>query len=136
MATANAEASSFQQLPMKSHIAVLPSPGIGHVTPLLELSKLLVTHHQCHVTFLNVTTESSAAQNNLLHSPTLPPNLHVVDLPPVDLSTMVNDQTTMVARLSVNLRETLRPLNTILSQLPDKPQALIIDMFGTHAFDI
>ncbi|KAG5029652.1 Anthocyanidin 3-O-glucosyltransferase 5 [Glycine soja] len=135
MATANAEASSFQQLPMKSHIAVLPSPGIGHVTPLLELSKLLVTHHQCHVTFLNVTTESSAAQNNLLHSPTLPPNLHVVDLPPVDLSTMVNDQTTIVARLSVNLRETLRPLNTILSQLPDKPQALIIDMFGTHVFD-
>ncbi|CAJ1938041.1 unnamed protein product [Sphenostylis stenocarpa] len=118
-----------------AHIAVLPSPGIGHVTPLLELSKLLVTHHHCHVTFLNVTTESSAAQNNLLHSPNLPPNLHVIDLPPVDLSNIVNDQTTVLTRLCLNLRENLPSFNTILDQLSHKSQALIIDMFGTFVFD-
>ncbi|TKY50572.1 Anthocyanidin 3-O-glucosyltransferase 5 [Spatholobus suberectus] len=126
-------ASSFQ--PIKSHIAVLPSPGIGHVTPLLELSKLLVTHHHCHVTFLNVTTESSAVQNRLLHSPHLPPNLHVIDLPPVDLSTTVNDQTPVLTRLCLILRHSLRSLNTTLTKLPNKPKALIIDMFGTQVFD-
>ncbi|KAK7321741.1 hypothetical protein VNO77_32643 [Canavalia gladiata] len=121
---------------IKSYIVVLPSPGIGHVTPLLELSKLLVRHHNFHVTFLNITTEASTVQNHLLHSPHLPRNLHVIDLPPVDLSTIVDDQTPTLTRVCLNLQENIRGLNTLLAQLPNKPQALIIDIFGTQAFDV
>ncbi|KAK7399505.1 hypothetical protein VNO78_10689 [Psophocarpus tetragonolobus] len=120
---------------IKAHIAVLPSPGIGHVTPLLELSKLLASQHECDVSFLNVTTECSAAQKQLLQSPNLPSNIQVIDIPAVDLSSIVNDETPVLTRLCLNLRESLRPLNAILSQLPHKPQAMIIDMFGTQVFD-
>lgn len=121
---------------MKPHVAVISSPGMGHVIPLFELAQRLVTHHGFHVTFLNITTEASAAQNHLLHSPHLPPDLHVVDLPSVDLSAHVTPDATVVARLSINVRESLLCLNTVLSQLPRKPQALVIDLFCTQAFDV
>ncbi|XP_027368174.1 anthocyanidin 3-O-glucosyltransferase 5-like [Abrus precatorius] len=120
---------------IKCDIVVLPSPGIGHVTPLLELSKLLVTHHNFHVTFLNITTEASTVQNRILHSPDLPPNIHVIDLPPVDLSLVVNDQTPVLTRVCLNLQENIRNINALLKQLPNTPQALIIDLFGTQALD-
>ncbi|KAI9085475.1 hypothetical protein K1719_032542 [Acacia pycnantha] len=127
------EASAFQS--QKPHIVVLASPGLGHVTPLFEFSKRLVLLHGCHVTFLNITTEASAAQTQLLHSPNLPLGLSVVDFLPVDLSGMVNDDTSALTRLSVNVQQTLLSLKSILLQ-PHKPQALVIDLFCTQAFDI
>lgn len=41
----------------KPHVAALASPGMGHLIPILEFVK-----HGVHVSFLVVTTESSAAQ--------------------------------------------------------------------------
>ena len=90
--------------PTKPHVAILSSPGMGHVTPLFELAKLLVTHHGFHITFLNITTEASSAQNQLLHSPNLPPHFQVIDLPRVDISNLVNDQTPVVTHLCINAR--------------------------------
>ncbi|CAN0922077.1 Hydroquinone glucosyltransferase [Linum grandiflorum] len=104
----------------KSQVAVLASPGLGHVTPLFELAKRLVTHFDLHVTFLVITTTiPSPAQDQLLHSPTLPPDLHVVDLPP--LCVMVEHS------LNSSLKSAL---------VKNKPKALIIDIFCTEAFDI
>ncbi|KAG6626753.1 hypothetical protein I3843_15G067600 [Carya illinoinensis] len=119
------------------HVAVLSSLGMGHVIPLLELAKCLVVHHHCHVSFLNITTEASAAQNELLHSPgTLPPGLHVIDLPPVDISSLVSDETPIVSRLSINLQESLSySLKSVLIEL-GKLQALVIDLFCSQAFEI
>ncbi|KAA8544950.1 hypothetical protein F0562_019655 [Nyssa sinensis] len=71
---------------MKPHVAVLPSPGMGHIIPLFELAKCLVIHHGFRVSFFVITTEASAAQNQLLRSPTLPSDLNVIDLPPVGIS--------------------------------------------------
>ncbi|MED6119074.1 hypothetical protein PIB30_008587 [Stylosanthes scabra] len=122
--------------PKKPHVAFLPSPGLSHVTPLFELAKILVTNHGFHATFLNITTEASSAQNNLLHSPNLPPHLHIADLPPIDISNLVNSQTPGITHLCINTNESLKCLNKVLSQLqPNKPQALVIDIFCTQAFD-
>ncbi|KAA8544942.1 hypothetical protein F0562_019663 [Nyssa sinensis] len=71
---------------MKPHVAVLPSPAMGHIIALFELAKRLIIHHGFRVSILVITTEASAAQNQLLRSPTLPSDLNVVDLPPVDVS--------------------------------------------------
>jgi hydroquinone glucosyltransferase len=120
---------------MKPHVAVLPSPGMGHVIPLLELAKCLVIHHDIHVSFLNITTEASAAQNQLLHSPTLPQGLHVIDLPPADISSLVNEETLVLTRLCINVEESLKPLKSVLMEL-GKLQALVIDLFCTQAFEI
>lgn len=119
----------------KAHVAVLPSPGMGHIIPLLELAKCLVVHHDIHVSFLNITTEASAAQNQLLHSPTLPPGLHVIDLPPADISTLVSEETLVLTRLCINVEESLKPLKSVLMGLGNL-QALVIDLFCTQAFEI
>ncbi|XP_048332498.2 anthocyanidin 3-O-glucosyltransferase 5-like isoform X2 [Ziziphus jujuba] len=73
------------------HVAVVSSPGMGHIIPLFEFARCLVTLHGLHVSFLNITTEASTAQMQLLHSPNLPSGLDVVDLPLVDLSTLAFD---------------------------------------------
>ncbi|XP_027368176.1 hydroquinone glucosyltransferase-like [Abrus precatorius] len=122
-------------LPDKPHVAVIPSTGIGNITPLLEFAKHLATHHGFHVSFLYTTTDSSTAQNQQVHSPHHPPNLHVVNLPPVDLSDIVNDQTPILTRLCLNLEQSFHYLNTQLPQQHNKPQAIVIDMFCTQAFD-
>jgi hydroquinone glucosyltransferase len=131
MVTTESETS----MKLKPHVAVLPSPGMGHIIPLLELAKRLVVHHGIHVSFLNITTEASSAQNKLLHSHPLPPNLHVIDLPHADLSALVSEETRVVTRLCINVQESLKPLKWILIEL-GKPQALIIDLFCTQAFEI
>lgn len=70
------------------HVVFLSSPAMGHVIPFFVVAKRLVMDHGLHVTFLNITTtEASVAQNQLLHSPNN--NLHVIDLPPADVSTLV-----------------------------------------------
>ncbi|XP_054797888.1 anthocyanidin 3-O-glucosyltransferase 5-like [Prosopis cineraria] len=121
---------------MKPHVVVLPSPGLGHVTPLLELALRLVTHHGFRVSFLNITTEASAAQNQLLRSPRIPPDLHVVDLPLADVSTLLSSETTVVVRLSLIVQQSLLCLDTLLTEFTPKPRALIIDLFCTQAFDV
>ncbi|KAM3758411.1 hypothetical protein ACB098_01G042000 [Castanea mollissima] len=119
----------------KPHVAVLSSPGMGHIITLLELAKRLVIDHGIHVSFLNIATEASTAQIQLLHSPTLPLGLDVIDIPAVDISALVSDDTPIVARLSINVEESLKPLKFILIEL-GKPQALFIDLFCTQAFDV
>ncbi|XP_062022029.1 anthocyanidin 3-O-glucosyltransferase 5-like [Rosa rugosa] len=119
----------------EQHVAVLASPGMGHIVPLLEFAKRLVVHHGFRVSFLNITTEASPAQTDLLHSPSLPSGLHVIDLPPADVSSLVNDEMLVVHRLGVIVEESLRCLKSVLIQL-GKPKALIIDLFCTQGFDV
>ncbi|KAA8528625.1 hypothetical protein F0562_035980 [Nyssa sinensis] len=120
---------------MKPHVAVLPSPGMGHIIPLFELAKRLVIHHGFRVSFLVITTEASAAQNQLLRSPTLPSDLNVVDLPPVDVSDLVSDDMPVLNHLCVIVQESLRPLRSVLVNL-NRPKALVIDLFCTQAFEV
>ncbi|KAB1220552.1 Anthocyanidin 3-O-glucosyltransferase 5 [Morella rubra] len=119
----------------KPHVVVLPSPGMGHFIPLLEFAKRLVVHHDIHVSFLQITTEASAAQNQLLHSSTLPPGLDVIDLAPANISALVSEETLVLTRLCIIVRESLRSLKSVLIEL-GKPQALVIDLFSTQAFEI
>ncbi|KAL6317967.1 hypothetical protein AAG906_031015 [Vitis piasezkii] len=105
----------------RPHVALLPSPGMGHIIPLLEMAKRLALHHGFHVSFITITTEASAAQTQLLRSPNLPSGLHVVELPPADMSTILHDDMTIVQRLCL---------------IENPPRALIVDIFCTDAFQI
>ncbi|KAJ0024928.1 hypothetical protein Pint_08914 [Pistacia integerrima] len=121
-----------------THVAILPSPGLGHLIPLFELAKRLVVHHGIHVSFLVINTnEATTAQDQLLRSPTLPPGLEVVDLPLVDVSAITTDDITMLARLCVIAEESLKSLRSVLIGLAlGKPNALVIDLFCTQAFQV
>ncbi|QHN88338.1 hypothetical protein HN873_057694 [Arachis hypogaea] len=119
----------------RSHVGFLLSLGLGHVTPFFELAKILVTNHGFHVTFFNITTEVSSAQNNLLHSPNFPLHFDIVNLPTIDISNLVNSETPGIIHLCINTNKSLKCLNKVLNQLPNKPQTLIIDIFCMQAFE-
>ncbi|XP_061362028.1 anthocyanidin 3-O-glucosyltransferase 5-like [Gastrolobium bilobum] len=122
---------------MKPHVVVLPSPGMGHVTPMLELAKRLVLHHNCHVTFLHISTQASVNEIRMLHSSFnhLPPGLNVVDLPPADVSAIISDDTSVFSHLCIIVRESLRCLKDTLLDMQN-PQAFITDLFSTQTLDI
>ncbi|KAJ1402160.1 UDP-glycosyltransferase family, conserved site [Sesbania bispinosa] len=121
---------------VKPHVVVLSSPGMGHVTPMLEFAKRLVLHHSCHVTFIHITSQAPAVQTHLLHSDRLPPGLNVLDLPAVDVSDMISDDTPVLSHLCITVRESLLCLKAKLLEMQQKPQALITDLFCTQAFDV
>ncbi|KAK4860466.1 hypothetical protein QYF36_024338 [Acer negundo] len=122
----------------KMHVAVLPNPGMGHIIPLFELAKrLVVFNHDIHITFLVINTDedNSAARDQYLNSTALPPSLDVVDLPPVNVSDIVRDDMLILTRICVMVEESLKSLKSVLIKL-GKPEALIIDLFCTGAFEI
>ncbi|WRX15074.1 UDP-glucuronosyl/UDP-glucosyltransferase - like 10 [Theobroma cacao] len=124
---------------IKPHVAVLPSVGMGHLIPLLELAKRLVVEHGMRVSLLVITTNApSAAQEQLLCSPDLPPDLHIVKLPPVDVDKVISsdmDNVLVLTRLCLITEEGLRSLKSVLVSL-GKPRALVTDLFTTQAFDV
>lgn len=122
----------------KLHVAVLPKLGLGHLIPQLEFAKHLVVHHGIQVSLLLITTnEPSPAQDQLLSSPHLPPDLHIVPLPPVEVDKMIinDDDVLVLTRLCVITDHSLRSLKSVLIAL-GKLHALVTDIFSTQAFDV
>eukprot|EP00258_Populus_trichocarpa_P024921 XP_024440940.1 hydroquinone glucosyltransferase [Populus trichocarpa] len=110
---------------------------MGQIIPLLEFSKRLVVDHDFHVSFLVITTsnEASAAQDQLLQSPTFPSGLDVVYLPPIDVFSVTTDDMLMLTRLCVMVEESLKSLKSVLKELGEL-RAVVIDKFFTQAFDV
>ncbi|KAH7849836.1 hypothetical protein Vadar_023637 [Vaccinium darrowii] len=111
---------------------------MGHIIPLFELAKRLVTHHHFHVSFLVITTADPlpAAKTNLLCSSTVPSGLHIIYLPPVDVSNLVADIPPGLTPLCIMVQHSLKlSLRSVLLRLT-RPVALVIDLFGTDAFEV
>ncbi|KAL1317521.1 hypothetical protein HN51_069774 [Arachis hypogaea] len=51
--------------PCVAHVALLPSAGMGHLTPFLRLAAMLC-HHHCYVTLITPKPTVSNAESNLL----------------------------------------------------------------------
>ncbi|XP_076954743.1 UDP-glycosyltransferase 72B1-like [Bidens hawaiensis] len=119
----------------KPHVAFLASPGIGHITPLFELATRLVTQHNFQVSFLVITNGSTPAQTEYLNSNSHP-DLHIVDLPLVDVSGLVSNDMTAFVRLCIIAEESIRSLRSVLSGI-DRPKlrAFVIDIFCTGVFE-
>ncbi|KAH7850362.1 hypothetical protein Vadar_031646 [Vaccinium darrowii] len=104
----------------KPHIAILPSPGMGHVIPLV----------------ITTADPLPTAMNNLLRSTAVPSGLHVIDLPPVDLSDILSEIPPGLARFFAMVKHSIQlSLRPVLLGLT-RPVALVIDLFCTQAFEI
>lgn len=122
----------------KPHVTFLPVPAMGHIIPLFELAKHLVTHHHFHVSFLVITTADplATAKTKLLCSSDVPSGLHVIYLPPVDVSNLVADIPPGLTSLCIMIQQSLKlSLRPVLLGLT-RPVSLIIDMFVTDAFEV
>ncbi|KAB5547682.1 hypothetical protein DKX38_011088 [Salix brachista] len=112
----------------KPCVALVASPGMGHLIPIIELGKRLVTCHELDVTIFVVTSGdvsslSQASCQNLLN---------IVLLPPVDISGLVDSATSIYTQLAIMMRLALPNLQAAISAMESHPVALIVDLFGTE----
>ncbi|ESW19284.1 hypothetical protein PHAVU_006G111400 [Phaseolus vulgaris] len=122
--------------PAPPMVAMMPSPGMGHLIPMIEFAKRVVRYHNLSVTFVIPTQgPPSKAQTAVLHA--LPDSISHTFLPPVTLSDLPPDamiETTMshvVLRSLPSLREAFHSLSATHTLA-----ALVVDLFSTDAFDI
>ncbi|KAG4987886.1 hypothetical protein JHK85_030869 [Glycine max] len=118
----------------KAHAALVASPGMGHLIPMLELGKRLLTHHSFHVTIFIVTTDTATTTSHILQQTS---NLNIVLVPPIDVSHKLPPNPPLAARIMLTMIDSIPFLrSSILSTNLPPPSALIVDMFGLAAFPI
>ncbi|KAH7658195.1 hydroquinone glucosyltransferase protein [Dioscorea alata] len=117
------------------HIAILPTPGMGHLIPIAELAKLLVSHHGFSVTFITFAESASNAQQAFLDA--LPSTITSIQLPPVSLSDLPSG-TAIETLISLASLRSLPALRSILLDLQKSTNlvAFIADLFGADTFDV
>ncbi|KAF7154738.1 hypothetical protein RHSIM_Rhsim01G0170700 [Rhododendron simsii] len=119
------------------HLAILPTQGMGHLIPLAEFAKQLLLIHNFSATFIIPTDPGPlpAAQKSFLDS--LPTGINYLLLPPVNLDDLPDDIraetriSLVVVRSLPSLREALKSLVSSFRVV-----ALVVDLFGTDAFDV
>lgn len=120
----------------KPHACLLASPGIGHLIPVLELGKRLATLHGFDVTLVVVAADPSTTKSQLLKQVSSPYPLNLVLLPYKDITGKLDPSAHMVTRLIVIMRESLPVLRSTIIAMKVRPTVLIVDLFGTEAFEM
>ncbi|CAN8308842.1 unnamed protein product [Cochlearia groenlandica] len=120
-----------------THVAIIPSPGMGHLIPLVEFAKRLVHRHGVTVTFIVVgESPPSKSQRSVLES--LPSSsISSVFLPPADLSDLP-PTTRIETRISLTVTRSNPELRRVFESFAAEnrlPAALVVDLFGTDAFE-
>ncbi|KAK3000703.1 hypothetical protein RJ639_022464 [Escallonia herrerae] len=116
------------------HIAILPTPGMGHLIPLTEFSKRLVLHHNFTVTFI-IATDGSPMQPQKDILQTLPKSINSIFLPPVSFSDLPEDRK-IETQIALSVTRSLPSLREALKELTESTRlsALVVDLFGSLAF--
>ncbi|CAN1237613.1 Hydroquinone glucosyltransferase [Linum grandiflorum] len=119
----------------KPHAVIFPSPGMGHLIPFIELSKKLVLSHNVSVTVMIPSLgPPSEAQAQFLDS--LPPGLiNHVALPPANRTDFPADAKAETL-LCLTVAHAIPSLRVASSGLRRRLSALVVDLFGTDAFDV
>ncbi|XP_009350467.2 hydroquinone glucosyltransferase-like [Pyrus x bretschneideri] len=118
------------------HIAILPSPGMGHLIPLAEFAKRLVHRHNFTVTFVvPCDGPPTKAQKSVLDA--LPTAIDHVFLPPVCFDD-IPQGSKIETIISLTVARSLASLRDALSSLASRTKlvGLVVDLFGTDAFDV
>ncbi|KAK4425325.1 Hydroquinone glucosyltransferase [Sesamum alatum] len=122
------------------HIAILPSPGMGHLIPLAELAKNLVSRHSFSVTFIipsDANTSHLQAQKSFLQA--LPyDSINCIFLPPISFTDLPHD-TKIESRISLSVNQSLPHLRRALITLHEsgtRLSALVVDILGVFAVDV
>ncbi|KAM3378563.1 hydroquinone glucosyltransferase [Capsicum galapagoense] len=124
------------ETPENPHIAIFPTPGMGHLIPLVEFSKRLISQHKFSVTLILPTDGPiSNAQKIFLNS--LPSSMDYHLLPSVDFDDLPKD-VKIETRISLTVTRSLPSLREVFKKIIEskKTVALVVDLFGTDAFDV
>ncbi|KAK1436145.1 hypothetical protein QVD17_01921 [Tagetes erecta] len=126
---------------MEGHIAIFPSPGIGHLIPFTELAHRLLLHRRLFITFIIPTAAGTTLkpQNDILNA--MPETISSIFLPPVNINDLPND-VALATRISLTVTRSLPALRQTLNDLTSSqsvkksPSALVVDLFGPPSFEI
>ncbi|XWS38251.1 hypothetical protein CRYUN_Cryun19dG0115200 [Craigia yunnanensis] len=118
------------------HVVIVPTPGMGHLIPLIEFAKRLVDHHKFAVTFIIPNDGSPMKlQRQLLLA--LPETISSIFLPPVSFDDLPEDAK-IETRIMLSLTRSLHLLKDsfkVIAQLT-RVVAFVVDVFGIDAFDV
>ncbi|MCD7454363.1 hypothetical protein HAX54_024532 [Datura stramonium] len=117
------------------HVAIVSSPGMGHLIPVLVLGNQLATHHNIKITILAITTNSSSAETKFLKkfNNEKISNVEIVPIPSVDISHLIDSSTKVFTRLRILVREALPGIRRAIASMTHRgPDALVVDLFCTQ----
>ncbi|CAK9163046.1 unnamed protein product [Ilex paraguariensis] len=119
------------------HIAILPTPGIGHLIPLTEFAKRLLLHHHFRVTFIIPTTDDSSLKAHKAILEPLPENITSLYLPPVSLNDLPKEAK-LEKRIALSVTRSLPAVRQTLKTLTESTRlsAFVVDMFCADAIDV
>ncbi|XP_019154674.1 PREDICTED: anthocyanidin 3-O-glucosyltransferase 5-like [Ipomoea nil] len=116
------------------HVALLSSPGMGHLIPVLVLGDHLASRHNLKVTVIAITT-SAETQFLKSHMKSSSP-IDIVPVPAVDVSGLIDEKTQVFTQLRITVREALPNVRSSIAAMDRRPDALIVDVFCTQALSI
>ncbi|CAN6713193.1 unnamed protein product [Malus baccata var. baccata] len=119
------------------HVAIVPTPGIGHLTPLIELAKRLVVHHNISVTFIIPNDGSLLTPQKKVLEAVSSLSISYVFLPPVTFDDLPDD-IRMETKIGLTMTRSLSALRDSVRVLNESTRlvSLIVDVFGVDAFDV
>ncbi|KAK4354019.1 hypothetical protein RND71_026213 [Anisodus tanguticus] len=118
------------------HVVLLPTPGMGHLIPLIEFAKQLIHKHHLSITLI-LPTDGPISKSIQKILKTLPSTLNYLLLPPVNLDDLPKD-VKIETRISLTVTRSLPSFRKVfkLKVETEKVVALVVDLFGTDAFDV
>ncbi|XP_031117560.1 anthocyanidin 3-O-glucosyltransferase 5-like [Ipomoea triloba] len=116
------------------HVALLSSPGMGHLIPVLVLGDHLATHHNVKVTVLAIT-KSAETQFLKSHQKSNSP-IDIIPVPAGDVSGLIDEKTKVFTQLRITVREALPSIRYSMAAMDRRPDTLIVDVFCTEALSI
>ncbi|KAK4746461.1 hypothetical protein SAY87_012773 [Trapa incisa] len=119
------------------HVVILPTPGMGHLIPLIELAKKLVHSHRFTVTFIIPTKRGSPTKVQELVLASLPPSISYVFLPPASFEDLP-EGTRIETIISLIVSRSLQAFREAMAAIARNHRlvSLVVDLFGTEAFQV
>ncbi|KAJ8748482.1 hypothetical protein K2173_003379 [Erythroxylum novogranatense] len=120
----------------KSCVIFVPTPGMGHLIPLVELAKKLVFNHGLSATFIVPSMgPPPKAQMEILES--FPEGINYILLPPVSFSDLPDNtraETRFILTVSSSVSSIREAVNSLVAS--NRLVALVVDLFGTDVFEV
>ncbi|PRQ32673.1 putative anthocyanidin 3-O-glucosyltransferase [Rosa chinensis] len=123
------------EMSSKPHVLLVPSPGMGHLIPLMEVASSLVTHHNCHATLVVVSSNTSPAQSQLIRSAKTQKLYDIVELP-APSGHDSNAAGSVFTHLSAIMLDARSSLRSAISAMELRPAAMIVDLFSTAVLTV
>ncbi|KAH0717255.1 hypothetical protein KY285_013286 [Solanum tuberosum] len=118
------------------HVAIVSSPGMRHLIPVLVLGNRLATHHNIKITILAITTISSSFEIKFLKKSNKKKTIEIIPIPWVDISHLIDSTTKVITQLRLLVHEALPGIRSGIASMNHCPDALIVDIFGTQILSI